>query len=436
VTTAAASRLASRPSEVSAPLLPLVFLHIAMFAYDIAHPGRFLHVDRWEERLETILGLPAAFADGTLPSYIAAHGIVGDWLPQALIYLLGGQYAVISVQVTLTLLSIGWVRDIAKQAGLPDRQASMTAVLYALLPHTLVLPHQLASEAWFVPLVIYAFRASGALSGFAIGLATLVRPLTVLWPFVQASVPAMKPRTRALLLAAAFAPLLAWMGFVYMETGVPSMGPSSHDLGSNLYLRMSRMAAASRATETPVEFASSDSKASIGEYLHFAAAHPALMLEHSARDLFALTVKSGVERLTLDYLDLFPERRSALQNASGGWRARVERFGPAQAARQAINEEPLLVATSALGALAFVLLMSLAAVGARRWIAGRRLATREQNIHRLLIGSFVIYVFFTAQSVDAAQSRHRAPAEFALCVLAIVGWAAVRRRAQEKHLGY
>ena len=39
-----------------------------------------------------------------------------------------------------------------------------------------------------------------------------------------------------------------------------------------------------------------------------------------------------------------------------------------------------------------------------------RLRSREW----LLLSAFVLYIFATAQAVDAAHSRHRAPAEFAL----------------------
>jgi len=48
---------------------------------------------------------------------------------------------------------------------------------------------------------------------------------------------------------------------------------------------------------------------------------------------------------------------------------------------------------------------------------------------------FVAYIFLTAQVVDAAQSRHRAPAEFALCVLAVAGYLRLRRTNPRGVLG-
>ena len=43
--------------------------------------------------------------------------------------------------------------------------------------------------------------------------------------------------------------------------------------------------------------------------------------------------------------------------------------------------------------------------------------------HRtLVLTAFALYILATAQLVDAAQSRHRAPAEFALCLLAVAAF--------------
>ena len=44
-----------------------------------------------------------------------------------------------------------------------------------------------------------------------------------------------------------------------------------------------------------------------------------------------------------------------------------------------------------------------------------------------IVALFPLYVFATALAVDAAQSRHRAPAELALCLLAAAGLPALRR---------
>jgi hypothetical protein len=348
----------------------------------------------------------------------------------------GGQYVVIAVQVALVLLSILCVHALGRRVGLGEAGAGAAAAVYGLLPQTLVFPHQLATEAIFVPLVILAFSAAfGARSGIALGAATLIRPITILWPFIHSLVTPASARTRTVYLLAALAPIFAWMGFILFATGEFSMGRSGHDLGHNLYERMHRTAAALPEAERPARRPPGQTTAGLGEYAQFVAQHPMAAALHSARDFVTLGVKSGIERLVLDYLDLFPESRTALQDSQDGWRAQVEQRGLRAAMMQMLSKQPGLILVSALAALFFAAFMVLALAGAWAWLreasdekpqdaAGRRL--------RLLIIGFVVYIFLTAQAVDAAQSRHRAPAEFALCLLVVAGWLRVRQAVQSR----
>jgi hypothetical protein len=387
-------------------------LHAGMFAYDLAHPDRFLLADRASERIDVIHAFRGA-ADWT--SFLGAHGIPGDWLPHALLYMAGGQYFVIAVQIALVLLSVLWVRDLAERAGLGSRVAFGAAVLYGLLPQTLVFPHQLATEALFDPLVILSFRlAVGPASGLALGVATLIRPITVVWPLIVAAF----SKNRLAYLAAALAPVLAWMLFVLATTGEFSLGRSGHDLGHNLYERMQRMSASLPEAQRPAARPPGETTARLGEYLAFTAAHPVAAALHSARDFLALGVKSGIERLALDYFDAFPQTRAALQDSQDGWRARVEQHGFVRAFAALAASQPGVMLLSGVGALLFTAFMALAVLGAWRGRHDARL---------LLLAGFALYIFVTAQAVDAAQSRHRAPAEFALAILAAAGWLHLRK---------
>ena len=91
------------PAAAVRLVAPLAALHAAMFAYDLRHPERFLNGDRASERIEVMKGF---FENTNSLDYLASHGIPGDWLPHALLYLAGGQYLVIAVQVVLALLSV------------------------------------------------------------------------------------------------------------------------------------------------------------------------------------------------------------------------------------------------------------------------------------------------------------------------------------------
>jgi hypothetical protein len=389
-------------------------LHALMFVHDLLHPERFLNADRAGERMGVIHAFAARVRDGgDWIAFLSSHGIPGDWAPQALLYVVGGQNLVIGIQVALVLASIGWVYALGRRAGLGEAGAIAAAGIYGLLPHTLVFPHQLATEAIFVPLVILAFYAT---SGLAWGLAALVRPITMLWPFIQF---VFNPVKNPVFLVAALAPLLLWMGFIHTATGEIGMGRSSHDLGHNLYQRMHRMAVALPEAERPERKPAGQTTAGLGEYFAFVLQHPVAAAKHSARDLATLGVKSGVERLVLDYLDLFPESRAALQDTGEGWRAQVERHGPVAAMKQMFLRQPGLMTVSGVFSILFIIFLLFSILGIK---------------HKplLLYAGFVVYIFLTAQAIDAAQSRHRAPAEFALCLLAVAGWQRLRQRMTQQ----
>src|SRR5260221_14505699 len=118
-----------------------------MFLYDLQHPQRLLNAERAGERIEVIRGFAAALRSGDTIAYSVGHGIVGDWLPQALLYILGGQYLVIAAQVILALASVLWVREIGLRIGLREPSANPPALGYALLPPTPGFPPQPSAEA-------------------------------------------------------------------------------------------------------------------------------------------------------------------------------------------------------------------------------------------------------------------------------------------------
>jgi hypothetical protein len=247
----------------------------------------------------------------------------------------------------------------------------------------------------------------------------------MLWPFLHAALSRSAMRARALYVAAALAPLLLWMSFMLLATGEFSMGRSAHDLGTNLYERMQKTAARLPESERPAKRPAGQKRAGLGEYLAFTAAHPGAAAAHSARDFATVGFKSGVERLVLDYLDLFPESRDALQSSESGWRARVEQRGALATFAELLRAQPGLVLISAGSAALFVAFVALAVAGALYASAAQNGGARRL---RWLLAAFVLYTIATAQAVDAAQSRHRAPAEFALSLLAVAGFAALRAR--------
>jgi hypothetical protein len=421
-----------------AAVLPV--LHLLMFGYDLQHPERFLNGDRALTRIRVIQDFVQLLREGgDLSSYLAQHGIIGDWLPHALLYALGGQYVVIAVQVLLALLSLVWLSDLARRVGFSDGAARAIALVYGLTPHALVLPHQLVTEAIFIPLIIgssasfaRALNESGrglVLSGFALGLATLVRPLTLLWPLVLVAFTRFSLRLRLAYLLGALGPLLLWMGFIFIATGEFSMGKSNHDLGHNLFERADMIAMRLPESERPVVRRPGGPRVmSLREYAGFVLQYPGAAIGHSAQDVIVFVFKSGTERILLDYLDPNPDRPLELSN----WRAEVEQQGLRQSLTTLFSRHPGLTSLSVAGAGLLFVLMLLACAGAVFWLRDSRQDVNQRTqMSRLILIAFPLYILLSSQAVDASQARHRAPAEFALCLLAAAALTTLRRRISE-----
>ena len=164
-----------------------VMLHAALLLYDFHHPDVWLKADRANERVAQIGEFPQANGLRAQLDYIGHHGAPGDYLIQVALYDLGGFASMLLAQVTLCVLSVVCVYRMARTVLGDGRLPLLVAGVYGLLPQTLIFPHQLSAEAWFVPFVVFGFywmtrwfatRAPrpALLSGLSWAGATLTRP--------------------------------------------------------------------------------------------------------------------------------------------------------------------------------------------------------------------------------------------------------------------
>lgn len=438
-------------------LLVVLALHLIMGLYDSAHPEVWLNADRAVTRWQDVQAFIAAWDAGGVLHFLAVSGNPGDYLIHAVLYLIGGKGAVIAGQVALALASGLAVFRLGRLLGLSPRVSEWTTAVYLLLPHSLVFPHQLSTEAWHTPLVVISTwgfiaalgrqdsRGLSVASGLLQGLAILVRPVTLLLPLLLLGLGWRQLRGRrlaALYLAGAFLPVLAWFAFVASQGGGFGFGPSSRDLGHNLYarvLRISHTLPEAEAAQVQRTYLNGPVRKvlPLGDYVDFAATYPAAVLKHSARDTVMFVVKSGLERIPIDYLEVNRESRAELQDDRSGWRFVMETQGVGQALGYLWRSQGPVLATSLVGAVLMLLLFGLAllgsVIGLRGWHGHGPVSRQQgQGLSRLtaaMLVAVVLYILLLSQAVDAVQSRHRAPAEFALVLLAASGatWLARRR---------
>ncbi|MGO9950476.1 MAG: DUF2079 domain-containing protein, partial [Steroidobacteraceae bacterium] len=238
-------------------------VHGLLLALDARYPSAFLRGDRADSRMAAIEGLRQLGGWHAIVAYLGTHGNIGDYAPQAALYLLGGKLTLVISQIALMLLSGICVFRLARLCELSARASCVATALYLGSPHSLVLPHQLCSEGLFVPLVAIstwatseAVRRSNRLalicSGLLVGITTLIRPVILLWPVVV-TLGLRRYAARAappVFAAAAYMPILLWMVFVWHETGTPGMGESDHSLALNLHDRVEAIATTMPPDET------------------------------------------------------------------------------------------------------------------------------------------------------------------------------------------
>ena len=432
--------------------------HVALLFYDFSDPDAFLRADRATLRFYKVESVLDTSSLADFIHYISTHGLFGDYIIHAALFAVGGKLATICVQVALVLLSAAATFRLCEALSLSRRACTVGMALFLLLPHSVAFPHLLSSEAVHLPLLtistwltVSAWQRGSVkvlvVAGVLLALATLVRPVTLLWPVVVGIALAVlwRPSKGLWFVAAAFLPILLWMTFLWRTTGDFGLGESNASLGRNLYQRV-RFISLTLPEDARAQVEASylnqidRGTLGIGEYLSFVARYPVPFAAHFGRDSAAFFVKSGIEKVTIDYLagGSFSDLK---EDEGGGWRRRLQRDGLLSAAHFLWEQLGFLLIVSAVGAVCMVLWLVAAAVGSLRLFRQRRRLTPLQAFEAVLLVLLPIYVFGVSTVVDVMQSRLRAPAEFALVVLAVYGasayWQQVKlKRARETAAGF
>jgi 4-amino-4-deoxy-L-arabinose transferase-like glycosyltransferase len=426
--------------------------HTLLFIYDINHPDVFLNADRARQRLVTIKAILANEGDENLFYLLSQAGIVGDYLLHAIVYSALGQYGVIIFQILLLLVSIIFLFHFLFIIAKSRFIAIVAVVLYLHLPHTIVFPHQLTAEALFDPLIIFSFYGMAKYilveqrwlllmnSAFFVGFASLIRPVTLLWPIVVIAIMILTfQSTRrishwASYLAIAVMPFILWMFFIFSQTGIFSMGSSNHDVSHNLYDRVNRIITSFPLDQQQLlihrylDSAETKKMLSIPEYLSFVIDHPYGYFSQLGRDALVFCIKSGINRISLDYLDV--EARKSFRH----WRKVWEKHSLFYSMKSLGKSHPKSIFFAIFGTILFIPFMMGSLFGGLQSIKKyKQLSPPEQTLYILLL-VFPVYLFFASQVANAMMSRHRAPGEFILCffaALALHQWYKARGKGDK-----
>jgi hypothetical protein len=430
-------------------LVVFLAIHLLMFAYDVTHPEVFLNADRALYRWNTSQHVALALSKGDSidAEFLLSNGLGGDYLFHALLFFLIGKDGLIIFQILLTLFSGYTVYGMARFLGLTTGAAATASAIYLALPHTLIFPHQLSTEAIHCPLLVISLwllicfldqqkKSTLAGSAIALGLATFARPITLLWALAPTTVLFLSKRiTPAILyLLLAFLPILVWMFFMLANTGHFTMGEGNRDLRHHLYNRIGRISDTmdiTSASHVREVFLTQGKEGSISpqQYLRFVIDHPIPVISQTIRDTLVFAFKSGIERITIDYFVIGNVDRKSLQaDGAGGWRPMLEKKGIVPTFMFMLETQGLILLISLVGAIVMSVLTLLAFVGSLRMIVDWKRLNPLQRSMAIVIIALPFYIWIFSQVVNALQSRNRAPAEAAIVLLATYGAIWLRDR--------
>jgi len=428
-----------------------------LFLHDIVDGAGFFRADRAAQRFHAMRNLLGSDGDAAFLACLVKQGNIGDYGIHAFFYSVGGPPAVIAFQVLLAIAAALCVTYIAWRAFPSKNIAVAAGLLYGFLPQTLAFPHQLLSESISNPCVIFGMAgllralekrdrlAAWCIAGLAMGIGALVRPALILLPVVAAGLWMGLDRNRlhwpkaAVFAVSGLAPLMLWSLFMFSQVGKFGPGESNQDLGLNFSQSTAKVLLSEGVT--PADGRVPDwlpKRLTFGEYFHYMRAYPKGFANLYFKNILVMVADSGIGRLYVDLLGFGADERIQFQDPALGWRAQLTNHGPLAMLEHGWETAPGTIVAGVLGAIGFAL-VNIGMVAAyvvllrRRSFLGGRAAPLPQRWCAAVLLTIPLYVLATSQVVAYAPSRLRSQGEFAVAILACLGWVSLCMAWRHRH---
>lgn len=416
---------AELPRGVAVLLTLLAGLHAVLLLRGIAAPAAILQFDRGHDRYNMALRLIDAVGRGEVLATLGRQTVIGDYLPHALMLALSGGWlpGVVMLQLLLHVWALRELYRLARRLGATPQQAWWTAASWAAIPIDLCVPHYMASESAFLPLVIASLRQAAdaafapdaaqrqraaLLAGLTSALATLCRPE---WQLPSAvvllAVAAIAGRggwrpllASGLRFAAPFAAVLAaWLLTFHAASGHWGFGAAGVDLRATVAVRVDEIV---RYSGLPL--AAGEDPAALQTWIAHSLRAPLTSLRVAASH----TAKFVALPENLDLAAYF-----GLYERTGVRAVRLEQLGYWGAARATLQEMPVLTSWLLFEIALFLWYWSCAVRGAAL-IWRQRLDTRL--LHLALWSIALLYI--GERFLMEGGSRKRAPIDMILALAA------------------
>ena len=418
-----------------------VLLHGALFVHGLFRPEAFMAGDRSQSRWDRIhyvfLGeMPwpdRPLGAGTFGERLLEMGHPGDFAFHGMAFLAAGPLGVVALQLALAGVATLCVYRLGRAIGLPENHALGATLIWMLLPGSLILPHELASEGLFNPLLIIATylvissleRGPGLvrlLAGSAVwSLAIMVRPQLLIFPLVLVGMLAVSPIARAkrmavLALVVCLALPAAWGSFTWVRTGEVGLGSPSHGPGIALFKTTRRMAGIGG-----FDFDTSahpDGRMDVATFAGHVRDQPAAFVRLKAAEASVLLFNPGFYSLAGHHL-------GAIEAERGLWLALRDSGGFVAMVRQLFEIGVVFTVAFGIATVGWALVLVLALVGVVVFIR----APVPHAVSKAILLGLLVYSLGVVMISSAVRWGHRTPIEFVLVLLMAFGFGTARRWA-------
>jgi hypothetical protein len=406
-----------------------IFIHVLLLiGYDRSHPDVLMQGDRAPTRLAWIQEVRSSTTFQEFAAILLSKGAPGDYVIHAALFEFGdffgnGRLILVLLQIVLNALSLVLVYFISRMSALSVRGSLIATLFYAVLPHTTAFPHMLVSEAIFVPVTIGSVYVSMrslemesrkiwiAFAALLWFLAALIRPSILLFPIVFAVIALITHRWR----------IHSFMGFVIMYcalvcvwvvpsmvlTGRPNLAYGPPDAWPRTMYNKALYVIESLDTDARVQ--ESQELRGVPQEEYRATELVKLYFRHPLQGLYVVALDVGKVTLKFD--------ETKVLNYLGIWSAEDE-WGKdlvrGSVGRLFFNQ-PFVFIAVIVGSLFWFATLIMASWGVT-WSHAKRLVVPH------FLTALCLYTIVTSLPVDFTQGRHRWPADFAICILAVAGY--------------
>jgi len=371
-------------------ILPVfIVVHGLLFGFGLVNEGSSLSADRSTSRNATIayvfdvekVGGISAKQETSLifkpmsdiADRIVAAGHAGDYIISGAIIKLTNTNTLMLFQILLALLSIFSFLALLSFLGFSNKSATLATLFYLLLPGSLLAPHQLGSEAWFIPcaivgcyLLVISSNKSGVNIAFVAGLmffsiAIFVRPQLTLFPFLLVVwyVLFSSKKLNNILMTVLPVSLLfsaIWMFFVVSNEGRFSVGAQDRGIGMTFYDTAEQI-----ALSGAIDFDSDAYKTRsmpLSDFVQLVIDNPYSYLRQRAISVVNYLVNSGANSLVVHHLNLIDNNSSKHY-----WQELRARAGLYESLVEIVKRGPIFALLIISTTLIWCLVVALAIVG-------------------------------------------------------------------------